>query len=232
MPSDQQQGDAIRSEPDDAPRKKTGAAGNRLKILLVVAAALVILLFALVRYWRASIPKEMAPGALAAVQRALGSRGIDRIVQVISPGNRPSVVSAATHLASGTDHGRPYGLAFDLDIPDPKTADADVRALRLQGIAAWRRGPGAPGGAEGLMPHIHCVWPGAPTTNIQNCQQVSSFAHGYRGLVGIGVPHERWLDQSIRPDERAKVTAVYESVHGPGSLAAMPPYETLHRGRR
>jgi hypothetical protein len=232
MPQGKQPGDAVRAEPERVSRKKSGAAGKRRGIFLAGVAALVVLLFVFYRFWRASIPNEMAPGAAAAVRRALGSKGIDRIVQVISPGNRPSLVSAATHLASGTDHGHAYGLAFDLDIPAPKTADADVRALRLQGIAAWRRGRGAPGGAEGLMPHIHCVWPGAPTTNIQNCQQVSSFAHGYRGLVGIGVPHERWLDPSIRSDERMKVTAVYESVHGPGSLAAMPPYETLHRGRQ
>jgi len=174
-------------------------------------------------------PPDMAPGATAAVRRALGNAGVERIVQVISPGNRPSAVSAGTHLASGAWHGRPYGLAFDIAIVDPLRTDVDVRALRLQGIAAWRRGPGAPGGGDSLLPHIHCVWPGAPTRNGQNREQVASFVLGYRGLADMGLPRSRWKDLSIRPDERERVRAVYERVNGRGSLARVVPYDARHR---
>ena len=170
----------------------------------------------------------MEPGATTAVRRALGDDGIARIVQVISPGNQPSAVSAKTHLQSGIDHGRPYGLAFDLMIVDPLTADADVRRLRLQGIAAWRRGPGSPGGGDTLLPHIHCVWPGASTSNFENKEQVSSFVHGYRGLAGKRHPRKRWRDPSIQADEIHRVTAVYERVNGHGSLRAIPTYDEKH----
>ncbi|MGO8671570.1 MAG: hypothetical protein ACLQVD_09435 [Capsulimonadaceae bacterium] len=155
-----------------------------------------------------------------------------RLTQVISPGNRPSAVSAGTHMASGFDHGRIYGCAFDIAVVAPdRSADRDVRALRLQGIAAWRRGPDAPGGAPGLAPHIHCVWPGASSHNIQNAQQIASFVRGYRGLVGIGVPRTRWIGPSIRPDERRRVRELYDSVHGSNSLRSITPYELLHSAR-
>jgi len=217
---------------DPAPASSTRAGPSRRRTVAIAILVVALILVVSVRRWHATLEGEMAPGAAAAVRRALGQVGVDRIVQVISPGNRASFVSARTHLASGVDHGRLYGSAFDLCILDTGTADSDVHALRMQGIAAWRRGPGAPGGAEGLAPHIHCVWPGAPSSNVQNGEQISSFVHGYRGLVGIGVPRSRWPDPSIQADEQARVAAVYEHVNGLGSLATVLVYEARHRPRR
>jgi hypothetical protein len=198
-------------------------------LLVAVFAALLIIMFLNRR--RVDLSSEMAPGSMAALRRALGDDAGERITQVISAGNRPSTVSASTHLRSGWVHGRPYGLAFDLAIVDGEKADDDVRRLRLQGIAAWRRGPGAPGGGESLSPHIHCVWPGAPTENSDNREQVSSFVHGFRGLVGVGPPRE-WRDPSIRADERIRVKAAYERINGRRSLDHVVPYEQKHRRPR
>lgn len=174
---------------------------------------------------------QLAPGAADAIRRALGDNGERRLVQVISPGDADSAASAGTHKSSGTIDGQPYGLAFDLMIAPGEDPDADTRALRLQGVAAWRRGPGAPGGPAGLGPHIHCVWPGAPTTNGQNIEQISSFVHGYRGLADASRPRAQWIDPSIQDDERAKVREIYESVHGAHSLDGAATYDALHRGR-
>ena len=177
-------------------------------------------------------PVGMAPGAEDAVRRALGEDGIDRITQTISPGNLVSMESGGTHLVSGAVDGQPYALAFDLYIADPATAGDDVRRLRLQGIAAWQRGPGSPGGEAGNGPHIHCVWPGAKTMNGQNLEQISSFIHGYRGLSGRGISAAAWKDTSIQPDEIAAVRKVYGAVPAHRPVRALTPYEMRHRGRR
>jgi len=204
-------------------------SGARHRVLLLIFALVFAICVVLGLFLRGSgVPDGMAPGATSAVRRALGDVGVARIVQVISPGNRPSKESAGTHLASGVFRGKPYGLAFDIAILNPSAADADVRSLRLQGIAAWRRGPGAPGGAPGLLPHIHCVWPGAPTRNFQNREQVSSFVHGYRGVVPVEADRSTWRDPSIQSDEQAQVKGIYERVNGGGSLVGVPVYEVMH----
>jgi len=170
----------------------------------------------------------MLPREAAAVVRALGPDSLDRVIQVISPNDRPSLVSGGTHVMSGIYHAKPYGLAFDIAIANPSIADYDVRSLRLQGIAAWRRGPGAPGGGEDLGPHIHCVWPGAPTRNVQNKEQVSSFVHGYRGVIEPSADRAQWRDPTITPAEIRCVRRVYEKAYGRGSLLQEPIYESKH----
>lgn len=174
---------------------------------------------------------QLPPGAAAAIRGALGEDGIRRLGQVITPDNRPSTESGGTHLCSGFAGGKPYGLAFDIEIVDDATADADTRALRLEGVVAWHRGPRAPGGPAGNGLHIHCVWPGAPTRNRQNTEQISSFVHGYRGLADAGRPRSAWADPSIRADEVAAVKRVYEHVHGEGSLIGVRTYDERHFGR-
>ncbi|MEO7716167.1 MAG: hypothetical protein ABIY70_08185 [Capsulimonas sp.] len=202
---------------------------RRIVLISLLVAAIVLTIGV---FWRQSVMSaELAPGAANAIRRALGDGGVRRVVQVISPGNQDSAASAGTHKSSGEIDGRPYGLAFDIMIQPGQDPDADTRALRLQGIAAWRRGPGAPGGPAGLGPHIHCVWPGAPTSNIQNVEQISSFVHGYRGLADAARPRAQWIDPSIQDDERAKIREVYEQVNGAGSLKTADTYDALHRGR-
>lgn len=204
-----------------------------VRALVIFLTAVVILLIIWLPVLRVpGIPPGMAPGAAAALRRALGDDALGRVTQVISSGNQPSTVSGRTHMISGFAHGVPYGLAFDLSIPPFDDANADVRRLRLQGIAAWRRGPDSPGGGETLAPHIHCVWAGAPTDNPDNREQISSFIHGYRGLSGLGITHDHWSDPTIQSDERDHVRLVYESVNGHGSLDAVAPYEERHRGVR
>ena len=179
--------------------------------------------------WSPAVPPPgLAPGAEAAVRRALGDDGVARVTQTISPGNLVSVKSGGTHLISGNVDGVPYGLAFDLGIVDPQTADDDVHRLRLQGIAAWHRSPDAPGGMAGDGPHIHCVWPGAKTANVQNLEQISSFIHGYRGLVGHGKDATHWRDASITPTEIAAVRAAYATVPRHRPLRDLTPYELRH----
>lgn len=175
---------------------------------------------------------ELAPGAAPAIVRALGPGGLDRLTQVISPGNARSSYSAGTHLASGTIEGRPYGNAFDIAILPWESADADTRALRLQGIAAWHRGPGAPGGPDGMVPHIHCVWPGYPSHNPENAEQIDSFLHGWKALADRGKPVEDWRDPSIRHDEIARVRRVWEKAHGLAPLSRQMAYDALHRSPR
>ena len=202
---------------------------RRIVLISLLAAAIVITVGV---FWRQSaMNAELAPGAADAIRRALGDGGVRRVVQVISPGDKDSAASAGTHKSSGAVDGQPYGLAFDIMIQPGEDPDEDTRALRLQGIAAWRRGPGAPGGPAGLGPHIHCVWPGAPTTNGQNVEQISSFVHGYRGLADAARPRAQWIDPSIKDDERAKVREIYEKIHGPGSLNAAETYDARHHGR-
>src|SRR5437870_937582 len=104
---------ALPSEPE----RQTKRLSRQMVIAILLTVAVAILL--LVPRSKRPPPADMAPGATAAVRRALGNAGVERIVQVISPGNRPSAVSAGTHLASGVWHGRPYGLAFDIAIVDP-----------------------------------------------------------------------------------------------------------------
>ena len=179
--------------------------------------------------WSPAVPPPgLAPGAEAAVRRALGDDGVARITQTVSPGNLVSVESGGTHRISGCVDGVPYGLAFDIGIVDPTSADEDVHRLRLQGIAAWHRDLDSPGGLAGNGPHIHCVWPGAKTANIQNLEQISSFVHGYRGLVGHGTDTATWCDVSITPTEVAAVRAVYATVPKHRPLRDLTPYELRH----
>jgi len=173
---------------------------------------------------------ELAPGAASAIVCALGPKALDRVGQVISPGNTVSWYSAGTHLASGIANGRPYGCAFDILIDPARNPDADTRKLRLQGIAAWHRGPGAPGGPAGMGPHIHCVWPGAPSRNPQNVQQIASFLHGWRGLADRSKPRREWRDPSIRPDEIAAVRHVYAIAHRKHPAVDVVAYDAIHRG--
>ena len=200
-------------------------------MLVGIAFALLLLVVLFLRCSgppRPSIPAGLLPKEAAAIVRALGSDGLSRVIQVISPNNQPSLVSGGTHMASGVYRGQPYGLAFDIAIADPNAADADVHRLRMQGIAAWRRGPGAPGGGDNLGPHIHCVWPGAPTHNIQNREQVSSFVHGYRGVIEPNRDKRTWRDPTITPEEIRCVRLAYEAQFGAGSLKRMPSYELRH----
>jgi hypothetical protein len=173
----------------------------------------------------------LAPGAATAIRKALGPSGLDRVTQIISPGDQPSLVSGGTHMQSGVFHGHPYGLAFDIAVPSDTTADKDTRALRLQGIAAWFRAPGSPDGVAGNGPHIHCVWPGATTSNPQNLEQIASFVHGYRALADEGKPLNEWKDRSITRDEIARVAHIYRLAHPKTPLADITPYDALHRGR-
>jgi len=206
---------------------------RRLVAVALVAACALLLLHELLRV----VPRpvnplvaQLAPGAAGAIVRALGPDGLYRVGQVISENNRTTWYSGGTHRASGMYKGRPYGLAFDILIMPTSNPDVDARALRLQGIAAWHRGPGAPGGPVGMGPHIHCVWPGFWTNNNQNTQQISSFVHGYRALADKARPRNEWLDPSIRSDEIACVRRAYEGVHGKGSLRQVTTYDSLHRG--
>lgn len=173
----------------------------------------------------------LAPGASGAIARALGPRGLERVTQIISPGGRASTVSGGTHMPSGFAHGHLYGLAFDIAVSGPAQAVRDTRALRLQGIAAWYRSPDSPDGAAGSGPHIHCVWPGAPTHNPQNLEQITSFVDGYRGLADAGLPHREWIDPTLTPAEIARVAHVYRTVHPREPLRVIVPYDALHRGR-
>jgi len=175
---------------------------------------------------------QLAPGAPEAIERALGQDGLTRVSQVVSANNEPNWYSGGTHMASGSINGRLYGLAFDIVIDPMTDADEDTRKLRLQGIAAWHRGDGASGGEAGMGPHIHCVWPGAPSHNRQNGQQIASFLRGWRGLVGHarGRPMKSWRDLSIRKDEIEQVRMTYERVHGRASADNLTPYEYLHSG--
>jgi hypothetical protein len=207
----------------------------RLKDWLFSVAVLTLLGIMLVATCpRRHVAPYILPGLLPkeadAIRRALGPDGLDRVSQVISPDNRPSAVSGGTHMISGYYKGKPYGLAFDIVIQDPSLADNDVHNLRMQGIAAWRRGPGAPGGAANLGPHIHCVWPGAPTRNYQNREQISSFVKRYKGVVEEGGDKANWRDPSITPAEVQSVTTLYERQYGPGSLRSVPTYESRHHG--
>lgn len=196
---------------------------------VMILLVLLVILFAV---WpgrrKPSVPSGMLPAEAHAVVRALGPAGLYRVTQVISPDDRPSAVSGGTHMMSGLYHGKPYGLAFDIAIIDPSTADSDVHKLRMQGIAAWRRGPGAPGGGENLGPHIHCVWLGARTRNVQNREQVSSFVHRYKGIVEMGSDKGTWRDPTITTEEVRSVTAEYEKEYTGHSLSAEPTYESRH----
>lgn len=175
--------------------------------------------------------RTLAPGAADAIERALGPKGLDRVTQIISPGGRASLVSGGTHMPSGTIDGHPYGLAFDIGVAGPAQAERDTRALRLQGVAAWYRSPDSPDGAAGSGPHIHCVWPGAPTHNSQNLEQIASFVDGYRGLADAGLPRREWIDPTITPAEIARVAHMYRTVRSRRSLHDLRPYDALHRGR-
>jgi hypothetical protein len=205
----------------------------RLKDWLFSLAVLTLLAIILVatcprRHTVPSVPPGLLPKEADAIKRALGPDGLDRVSQVISPQDRPSVIRGGTHMMSGIYNGKPYGLAFDIIILSSSTADADVHKLRMQGIAAWRRGHGAPGGANNLMPHIHCVWPGAPTTNVQNREQISSFVHRYKGTVEAGGSKATWRDPTITPAEIQTVTQLYVQVYGPRSLRRVVTYESRH----
>ena len=197
--------------------------------VLILLTLLIILFLVWPAKRKPIVPIGMLPAEAHVVVLALGPTGLYRVIQVISPNDLPSEVSGGTHMMSGMYHGKPYGLAFDIAIIDPLTADSDVHKLRMQGIAAWRRGPGAPGGGENLGPHIHCVWLGARTRNVQNREQVSSFVHGYKGVVEKDENPKNWRDTSITRPEIGRVRSVYEGIYGKGSLARIPLYETRHR---
>ena len=51
------------------------------------------------------LARQLAPGAGAAVIRALGSGSLSRLTQVISEDNKRTWYSAGTHLASGVHDG-------------------------------------------------------------------------------------------------------------------------------
>jgi hypothetical protein len=174
--------------------------------------------------------QQLPPGTANAIVRALGPGGLDRVGQVVSAGNKSSWFSGSTHRASGRVDGHPFGCAFDVLIDPLRNADADTRKLRLQGIAAWHRGPRAPGGPAGIGPHIHCVWPGTPTSNPENLQQIGSFIHGYRGLASKARPRREWRDPTIRADEIAAVTRRYNKGHACRPIMSLVAYDQLHRG--
>lgn len=196
----------------------------------VLAVAALVALFRGVPTPPSPLAVQLPPGCADAITRALGPQGLTRLGQVISAGNKATSFSAGTHLQSGTVDGHPYGCAFDILIDPLRNADADTRKLRLQGIAAWHRGPHAPGGPAGIGPHIHCVWPGIPTHNAQNLQQIGSFIHGYRGLANKRMPRRQWRDPSIHPDEIAAVTRRYNKAHACRPIGSLVAYDALHAG--
>lgn len=171
---------------------------------------------------------ELAPGALPAIVAALGPDGPSRLTHVIDPAPTPGM-SGGTHLASEVIDGRPYGCAFDIaPADDPAQTQNDLRQLRLHGIAAWYRDAGSPDGAAGNGPHIHCVWPGAETSNPQNLQQVASFVDRYQGLAHRQDPITDWQDPSITPAEIAAVRHAYNTVKHRKPLTELKPYDAIH----
>lgn len=222
--------DLKQTEPTQSLRK-----GNVRRMMLYLLVALILLIFIRLYEIRIyhdryrNVEREMAPGVLAATQRALGDNAIENITQVLSFDNRRTSYSGGTHLMSGAKNGIPYSLAFDIAVTDPLHADSDVHKLRMQGIAAWRRGPGAPGGAQNMAPHIHCVWAGAPTRNVENLEQISSFIHGYKGIVCRNPDHNAWRDPSIQPSEIAAVKNLCYATFHSRRMDSIEPYEMRHR---
>jgi hypothetical protein len=171
---------------------------------------------------------ELAPGALPAITAALGPDGKSRVTHVVDSVASPHI-SEGTHRTSGWIDGRPYGCAFDIAADDDlESTLADVRSLRLHGIAAWYRGPDSPDGAAGSGPHIHCVWPGAVTGNLQNLEQIASFEDGYQGLAHRQDPRSDWIDTSITSAEKAAVRHSYNTVRGRKPIGLVRPYDALH----
>lgn len=179
----------------------------------------------------------LAPGAANAIQAALGKDGLRRVGRIVTPGQ--DSLSGGTHRASGyflskDGKKRPYGCAFDVRVAGetPTQAQQDARDLRLQGIAAWYRAPGSESGLAGSGPHIHCVWPGAPTSNVQNLQQISSFVQGYKGLANHLNPKNAWIDSSIQADEIKAVEAAYDQGGHSEPLSQVPSYDDVHTSPR
>lgn len=65
-------------------------------VLLALAMLIAAVALWILTHTKPSVPPDLAPGAAAAIRRALGDAGIARITQVISTGNRPSAVSGGT----------------------------------------------------------------------------------------------------------------------------------------
>lgn len=175
----------------------------------------------------------LAPGASRAIQAALGKNGFGRVGRIVTPAS--DSLSGGTHRASGFIMGKdgkkiPYGCAFDVSVTGETSAQAQqtARELRLQGIAAWYRAPGSESGMAGSGPHIHCVWPGAPTDNAQNEQQISSFVQGYQGLANHSNPKNEWFDPTIKPDEVKAVETAYDQGGHAQPLSQVNSYDSMH----
>ncbi|MEW5738249.1 MAG: peptidoglycan-binding protein [Myxococcota bacterium] len=102
--------------------------------------------------------------------RAMGAPGRFTVTQ----GSYNTSVSAS----AGTHDG---GGALDIRISGYSTTTADkmVKALRMAGFAAWRRGVG-----DGFAPHIHAIAIGDRQASSIAKSQVREYFQGGDGLVG------------------------------------------------
>jgi len=108
--------------------------------------------------------------------------------------NRGVSASAGTHDGGG---------AIDVRISQysARTTDQIVKAMRMAGFAAWRRGVN-----DGLSPHIHAIAIGNRRASPHAKQQVAEYLRGGDGLRGsrrdihltsvgneIGRPLPKWV---------------------------------------
>ncbi|MGV3623202.1 MAG: hypothetical protein ACO1OB_20450, partial [Archangium sp.] len=93
---------------------------------------------------------------------------------VITQGSYSNGVSAS----AGTHDG---GGALDISIRGYSSANADkvVKAMRMAGFAAWRRGVN-----DSFSPHIHAIAIGDKRATQVAKNQVSEYFRGGDGLVG------------------------------------------------
>ena len=129
--------------------------------------------------------------------------------------------SANVHHASGTENGRSYGNAIDIE---PASTHDDVvreiHALRMAGFAAWSRTVEIPTS----NPHYHVVWAGSANRNEDQMQQIRSFVERDAGLSS-----EHWEPQPpITQEEAEAVRAAFERVNSAGSVNNYRRYEEAH----
>ena len=140
---------------------------------------------------------ELLPQTLAAIDAA----GIKRSKIVQAIGDAPA--SWGTHYADGYYHKQLYGSAFDISVRGMTVVrqNATVRALREQGIAAWRRSSD-----EGFSPHIHAIDPITPNhvfsaIRLDKFHQLKQYQQGLNGMTSGRDHHVLEPNTPITPAE-------------------------------
>ncbi len=132
-------------------------------------------------------PSRMFPGAHAAMIRA----GVGDNLLIQTFGDAP--LSVGTHCP---EPGVTWSAATD--IASGSSPCARVHDLRMEGFAAWSRGP------PSFSVHIHAVYAGAPVLKSSLVSQLNSFLVGRNGLANNDVETHCAITQA----ERNAVAAV------------------------